>query len=99
MGYMIVNQNKTNLESMNEFHKYLYELTEENHELLNIYDNINNEVDELEGELADMENEVSSAESDKQEVRSAVETLIDDIDDNEEMSREDILEELRRILF
>ncbi|AZU98983.1 hypothetical protein pW2_158 [Bacillus phage pW2] len=94
---MIVNVPKANLEGIKALHNYLYDLTEPNYEVLELYKQIDDEVDELETEIAEMKQE-ENAEEELQEIKQDVKRLMRDAD-KKDYTSEQILEALEQILF
>jgi len=94
---MIVNVPKANLEGVKALHNYLYDLTEPNYEVLELYKQIDDEVDELENAFAEEAEEVTAQEH-LDDMRTEIECLIATIR-QDKPTRDDIVEELKRILF
>lgn len=98
---MIVNRNKSHLESMDRFHNYLYNMENEDYELLRIYDDLDYDVNGLESELEDIEDEKSYSEDEINEMKADIRKLVGRIKRWKRMDgkQELLIEELERILF
>lgn len=93
---MIVVENKTSFNSISDLHRHLYDMENENYELLNLYESINCEVSEFEKEQTGITEKKEELKSELNELKNEINTLIKDKDI---LSKEEFIEELKRIMF
>lgn len=99
---MIVMKNKSTLDSIERFHDHLYDMADENYELLEIYKDIDEEVAELESRLDYIENEFSCVNEDIDEMKDGIKSLLKRVEKwkkFDESKKDVIIEDLKRILF
>lgn len=102
MGYMIVRSSKSELESVEKLHRYLYELEEENYELLDIYEEIDDDISEMEDKHYNTLEEVEYVEEDLEEMKKELRKLIGRVKrwrKLDEEKKDIVIEELERISF
>ena len=93
---MIVLQRESELGAISLLESYLRDMDSDDHELLDIYEEIDTEVYILETQYNDYIENHESAESELEELEDNIEKLIEDF---KKLNRDEILEELKRIVF
>lgn len=92
---MIVVKNKSELDGVKKLHDYLYDMSADNYELLEIYEQIDEEVDSLENDLISRD-EDEDFEGQVDEMTKDIKDLINNF---KKFTRTEILDELERIIF
>ena len=87
---------KAETEAVRKLHDYLYDDKSDQCELLEIYEEIDEQVDDVETELYELNMSKDSFDAEAKELREQVQKLVDDFEGYE---RDEILDELKRILF
>lgn len=102
MGYMIVRRSKSELDSVERFHRYLYELEEENYDLVDIYEEIDDEISEMEDEHYSKLEDAEYYEEELEEMKKELRQLIGRVKrwrKLDEEKKDIVIEELERISF
>lgn len=102
MSYMIVRSSKSELESVKRMNKYLYDLEEENYELLEIFEHIDDEVSEMEDEHHSELEDAEYYEEELEEIKRELRKLVGRVKrwrKLDEEKKDIVIEELQRISF
>ncbi|UGO50614.1 hypothetical protein PQE68_gp023 [Bacillus phage vB_BanS_Sophrita] len=93
---MHVTSPKANLEGVKALHDYLYDLKEENYEVLGIYEQIDGEINDVEEELYTAHMTADSHHQRIEEIQNDIQNILDDWDNRD---KDEIYDDLKRILF
>lgn len=99
---MIVMRNKSDLKSVSRFHNHLFDMEEENYELLELYEDIDEEVSELEDKVYQLEDDLEYEKEEMEKMRKEIKHLLSRVrrwKRLDEEKKDIVIEELERIMF